>query len=162
MNEKLIIKKNPENISIKDEEIEKLKDISSELKEQISDKRKEGYDLYLAELEYFSLPAQIKLVEATRTFADYIRCKQYIARVRKELVISEKINSFWSHDDNEVEREQERFLEILKERKKRESEEKTNKESGENKEKTKEEENTINGAVIDNKPPNNKSSIIIS
>jgi len=85
-----IIKKSKDKkellILLKQKIIAYLKEKQSEIERKLSEKRKQGKDLYMQSLKYMSIPLKIKIYEATLQKKDLYRIKNIIDDLEKDLL----------------------------------------------------------------------------
>jgi folate-binding Fe-S cluster repair protein YgfZ len=67
------------------QELERLKEEFTELKETISHYRKKGNDMFIAWLKIMSIPSKIKMAEATQSDKDILKVQNLIAEAWKEI-----------------------------------------------------------------------------
>lgn len=72
---------------LNEELIKKLKEDHDKIYSQISEKRKKGIDMLIAELEIMSIPFKIKIFESTLDKKDYYKVKGRIDKLKKILEI---------------------------------------------------------------------------
>ncbi len=80
--------------SLKKELIEKLHNEYENLRKDISDKRKIGYDVYIEDVNSMSIPLKIRMFEATSERKDYYKVKKLIKEAEDSLNKKTKESSY--------------------------------------------------------------------
>ena len=72
--------------------IEEMKRILKELKGEISQLRKKGVDMGIAELKIINIPSKIQMAEITKKSDDLIKVRQLLAEAKKEIESAKQEN----------------------------------------------------------------------
>jgi hypothetical protein len=70
---------------INEEQIRILTDTHENLRSKASEKRKEGKDTFIADIEMMSLPLKIKIFESTKNKKDFYKIKKLILSIENNL-----------------------------------------------------------------------------
>ena len=65
--------------------IDEMKRILKELRGEISQLRKKGVDMGIAELKIINIPSKIQMAEITKKSDDVIKVRQLLAEAKKEI-----------------------------------------------------------------------------
>lgn len=80
--------------------VEQFQDKKKSLENSLSKKRKQGYDLYLAELLFYQLPFDIRIYEADDTKQNLRQVKRIIDEIETEMECANLLHWHYT-DDNE-------------------------------------------------------------